>query len=293
MSITGLSELAAAVDDGATVAVGGKTLHRAPMAFVRELVRAGTDDLTLIGLANSLDVDLLCASGQVSGVHYGYVGFEWLGLAPNFRRAAETGTIEPFEGTCYSVATMLRAAKQGVPFLPVGGLEGSDLLDHNPELDRVADPFTGERVTAVRAVRPDVAVVHVSEADRAGNARVDGADLTEGLLARAADTVLVTAERVVDTEAFTADPERTAIPGFLVDGVAEVSYGAHPLSNPGKYDYDTDHLRSYLEYSPSQVEAYISDTIGATEAAYRTASIDGREAELGWNRSRPGQVIDR
>ncbi len=293
MSIMGLSELAAAVDDGSTVAIGGKTLHRAPMAFVRELVRAGTDDLTIVGLANSLDVDLLCASGQVHAVHYGYVGFEWLGLAPNFRRAAEAGEIDPVEGTCYSVATMLRGAKQGVPFLPVGGLEGSDLLDQNPVLDTVADPFTGERMTAVRTVRPDVAVIHASEADRAGNVRFDGADLTERLLARAAETVLVTAERVIDTDAFRAEPDRTAVPAFLVDGLAEARYGAHPLSNPGAYDYDTAHLRAYLDRSPSEVDTYLSDTIGATEADYRATCIDGREAELAWNGPMPGPVIDR
>lgn len=287
-----LTDLVAAVDDGATVAFGGKTLHRAPMAFVRELVRAGPADLTLLGLANSMDVDLLCAAGQVSAVHYGYVGFEWLGLAPNFRRAAEDGGIDPIEGTCYTVATKLRAARQGVPFLPVAGLAGSDLRSIKPDLEAVADPFTGETTTAVRAVRPDIAVVHASEADPSGNARFAGADLTERLVARAAETVVVTAERIVSPGTFEERPASTAIPGFLVDGVAEVPYGAHPLSMPDRYTYDTGHLQSYLDRSPEEVDGYLRDSLGTDEEEYRAAAIEGREVDLDWDRPMPGPVID-
>lgn len=293
MTETSLAGMVEAVDDGATIALGGKTLHRAPMAFVRELVRAGVDDLTLVGLANSMDVDLLCGSEQVAGVHYGYVGFEWLGLAPNFRAAAEAGTIDPYEGTCYSVATMLRAAKQGVPFLPLAGLDGSDLLETNPVFETIEDPFSREQTTAVRRVRPEIAVIHASEADAAGNARFDGADLTERLLARSAETVFVTAERLVDTATFEAAPDRTAIPGFLVDGVAEVPYGAHPLSMPGRYGYDTAHLQSYLDRSPVAIDGYIEETVGSTEAAYREQVVDDRIEGLDWDHPTPDPVIGR
>lgn len=290
MSLAGMVE---AVDDGATIALGGKTLHRAPMGFIRELVRAGVDDLTLVGLANSMDVDLLCASGQVAAVHYGYVGFEWLGLAPNFRRAAENRLIDPYEGTCYSIATMLRAAKQGVPFLPLAGLDGSDLIETNPVFETIDDPFSGQATTAVRRVRPDIAVVHASEADGEGNARFDGADLTERLLARSAERVFVTAERLVDTGTFEADPERTAVPGFLVDGVTEVPYGAHPLSMPGKYEYDTEHLQSYLDRSPENIEGYIDETVESSEARYRARWVDERVDDLAWDGPLPDPVIGR
>lgn len=293
MTETSLAGMVEAVDDGATIALGGKTLHRAPMAFIRELVRAGVDDLTLIGLANSMDVDLLCAGGQVAAVHYGYVGFEWLGLAPNFRAAAEAQVIDPVEGTCYSVATMLRAAKQGVPFLPLAGLDGSDLIETNPTFETIDDPFSGQVTTAVRRVRPDIAVVHASEADEEGNARFDGADLTERLLARSAERVFVTAERLVDPGTFEAEPDRTAIPGFLVDGVAAVPYGAHPLSMPGTYEYDTQHLQSYLDRSPEHAEAYIDETVGSTEAQYRAQWVDERVEDLAWDGAIPDPVIGR
>ena len=284
MTATTLAAMAAAVPDGATVALGGKTLHRGPMAFVRALARVDAADLTLVGLAKSLDVDLLCGLDRVAAVHYGYVGFEWLGLAPAFRAAAEAGDVDAVEGTCYTVATMLRAASQGVPFLPIAGLEESDLLGANPHLATVEDPFGGREVPAVEALRPDVGVVHALEADEAGNVRVGGADLTEALVARAAETVYVTAERVRPAGAFEDAPERTTIPGFLVDGVAEVPHGAHPLSTPGAHDYDEAHLRKYLERArDGDVAGYADDFLGADEAAYRERALGDRADDLAWD----------
>jgi acyl CoA:acetate/3-ketoacid CoA transferase alpha subunit len=281
MTVTrSLAELASVVEDGDTVAFGGKTIHRAPMAFVRELVRQGTSDLNVMGLANSMDVDLLCATGQAASACYGYVGFEAFGLAPNYRRACEAGTLDAREGTCYTVATMLRGAKQGVPFVPIAGLDGSDLLDVSGEwFTETTDPFTGESVVAVRTVTPDVGVIHASEADPTGNVRVGGADLTEALVARAADRVLVTTERLVETETFRVRPGETDVPGFLVDGVAEVPRGAHPLACAGEYDYDGDHLEEYLSLSKAgDFETYRERYLTGTEADYRERAVSAREA---------------
>ncbi|MFC6989255.1 CoA-transferase [Haloplanus sp. GCM10025708] len=150
-------------------------------------------------------------------------------------------------------------------------------------LTETTGPFTGERTAAVRTVTPDVGVVHATEADEEGNVRYDGADLTESLVAKAADRVFVTAERIVDTETFAADPAATDVPGFLVDGVAEVPYGAHPCSSPGTYDYDADHLREYLNRSKSGAfEAYLSAYLGDGEADYRERALDGRADALAW-----------
>lgn len=274
-----LTDLAGSVDDGDTVAFGGKTIHRAPMAFVRELARLGTADLHLMGLANSMDVDLLCATGQAESAYYGYVGFEAFGLAPNFRRACETGALDPREGTCYTVATMLRGAKQGVPFLPIAGLEGSDLLGVSDEwFTETTDPFTGESTVAVRTVTPNVGVIHAVEADATGNVRVGGADLTEQLVARAADRVLVTAERIVDRETFRDRPGETDVPGFLVDGVAEAPDGAHPLGCAEAYDYDAEHLEEYLSLSKADdFETYRDRYLTGTEDDYRERAVGGPE----------------
>ena len=294
MTLASLSELVARVSAGDTLAFGGKTLHRGPVAFARELARRGVGNLGHVGLAKSMEVDLLCATGQLDRVAFGYVGFEALGLAPNFRRAAETGGIDVREGSCYTVATALRAAKQATPFLPVSGLDGSDLPTVNDDFRRVVDPFGDGEPWAVRQVVPDVAVVHATAADTEGNARFHGADLTEGLLVRAADTVFVTAERVVDPETFAEG--RTDVPGFLVDGVAEVPYGAHPCSSPGEYDYDAAHLKEYLDRSRAgRVDEYLDSYLRDDEASYREDAVGGRESDIEWRsggapdgRSRPG-----
>lgn len=276
-----LHKLADRVEPGDTLAFGGKTLHRAPVAFARELARRDVGDLGHVGLAKSMEVDLLCATGQLDRVAFGYVGFEALGLAPNFRRAAEAGDLDIREGSCYTVATSLRAAKQDTSFLPVSGLDGSDLPTVNDAFQRVTDPFGAEESWAVRRVRPDVAVVHATVADTDGNARFHGADLTEGLLVRSAETVLVTAERVVDPEEF--GEGRTDVPGFLVDGVAEVPHGTHPCSCPGEYDYDVDHLETYLDHSrEGRIEAYLDRYLGDDESAYREAAVAGRASDIEW-----------
>jgi acyl CoA:acetate/3-ketoacid CoA transferase alpha subunit/acyl CoA:acetate/3-ketoacid CoA transferase beta subunit len=277
-----LSELAAEVKSGDMLALGGKTLHRAPVAFARELARRDVSGLGHVGLAKSMEVDLLCGTGQLDRVDFGYIGFETLGLAPNFRRRAEAGSLDVREGSCYTVATALRAAKRGVPFLPVAGLAGSDLAAVNDAFRPVDSPFEGAASWGVQRMTPDIAVVHAAVADTDGNARFHGADLTEGLLTRAADTVLVTAERVLDPGAFGNEAD---IPGFLVDGVAEVPYGAHPCSCPGVYDYDAAHLRTYLNRSregEGALAEYVESTVGDDETAYRVTALEGREEGIKW-----------
>lgn len=277
-----LAEAAATVTDGDIVAFGGKTLHRTPSAFARELIRQEVSDLTLVGVASSIDIDILCGAGCVSEVHFGYVGFEQFGLAPNFRRAVETGGISAREGTCYTVATVLRGAKQGVPFMPVRGLAGSDLVSARDDFTQVADPFTGEETTLVRTITPDVGVIHTTSADQRGNARFHGADLTEGLVARAARRTIVTTERIEDSESFQHAPDKTDIPEVVVDMVVESPYGAHPCSAPGVYEYDAPHLQEYLEVSREDaVERYLETYVGRNETTYRERVGQGDVLEGG------------
>lgn len=277
-----LAEAAATVNDGDIVAFGGKTLHRTPSAFVRELVRQDVSDLTLLGVASSIDIDLLCGTDSVSAVHFGYVGFEHLGLAPNLRAAVEANQITALEGTCYTVATMLRAAKHGLPFMPVRGLEGSDLVAVRDDFTQLTDPFSNAEIAVVRSVTPDVGVIHTTAADIRGNARFQGADLTEGLVARAAKETIVTTERIVEPETFQEAPERTNIPEVLVDTVVECPFGAHPCSAPGAYTYDVAHLDDYLSRSrEDDLGAYLEAYLGESEAEYRAhCKID--ERDIGW-----------
>lgn len=284
-----LRDVAESVQDGSVVGFGGKTLHRAPVAFSRELVRAGVSELTLIGVANSIEMDMLCGAGAVSEVHFGYVGFESFGLAPYFRREVEEDRVTALEGTCYTVSGMLRGAKQNVPFMPIAGLDGSDLPSVRDDFTKITCPFTGSDVYAVRSVRPDVAVIHVNEADPTGNARFYGADLTENLLAKAADRVIVTTEAVVSEDEFVDSPESTDIPGVLVDTVVEVPFGTHPSSCPGAYDYDATHLEEYLAYGRDDAfSSYKEAFIGSDESEYAAEFSSETRESLSWKHVEAG-----
>ena len=132
--LTGLSQAAAAVTDGALVALGGGLSARLPMALVRELIRQGRRGLHVVGSAHGIDVDLLIAAGAVAVCEESYVGFEQdLGLAPAYRRAAEHRTVEVRESCCATILAQLRAAEFGLPFMAVRGVKGSDIRRLHPE----------------------------------------------------------------------------------------------------------------------------------------------------------------
>ena len=244
-----LTSLAAAIGpiaDGAVVALGGNTLHRSPSAAVHELVRQGKRGLTLVKTAGAYDVDLLCGAGVASTVTAGFIGFENVfGMAPLYRRAVEGGQVRAAEHACYSVIAGLRAATQGLPFMPVAGMLGSDLLAAQG-FRTVVDPYSGQEVVAVQAIIPDVAIVHVHEADAAGNARIRGTLFEDLLMVTAARRVIITAEQIVDGQSFVATPELTTIAGFMVDAVVQIPNGAWPCSCAGLYDYDHGYLAEYI-----------------------------------------------
>src|SRR5438874_3179129 len=171
---TTLAEAIASVEDGSIVALGGNTIHRAPCAAVHELVRQHKRGLELVKTAGAYDVDVLVGTGVADRVSAGFIGFENVfGLAPQYRRAAEQGRIQVKEHACYTVITAMRAAAQGVPFLPIAGMLNSDLMQAR-SFKTVIDPYSGEELAAVQAIRPDVAILHVQEADEEGNGRIYG-----------------------------------------------------------------------------------------------------------------------
>lgn len=266
---TTLAEAIAAIADGQTVALGGNTLHRGPSAAVHELVRQGRRGLELVKTAGAYDVDLLCGTGVASSVSAGFVGFETgYGLAPAYRRGVESGAVEAREHACYTVIAGLRAAIQGVPFMPVAGMVGSDLLDARG-FRTVVDPYGGGEVVAAQAIVPDVAVIHVQEADGQGNARIVGTRFEDVLMAQAARHVIVTAERIVDGVRFEATPEVVAIPGFMVAAVVEAPRGAWPCSCAGEYPQDDDFLAEYVRasQSPERFSSFVEERILARALA--------------------------
>lgn len=244
-----LAESPALAPDGSVLAIGGLSLNCAPMSFCRELVRAGRRDLELVAVVSGMAVDWLIAAGCVRKLVMGLISFEGFGMAPSFRRAAERGTIEIEEWSEHTLICALQAATAGVPFMPTRAGLGTDMPALHPDRTwEMVDERSGQRFLACGALAPDVAVIHVHEADRHGNARMHPKLVwfdTE--LVKAARTVIVTAERIVDTDSFRAAPERTSIPGYAVDHVVEAPKGAWPTACWPEYPYDGDFYREYLK----------------------------------------------
>ena len=243
-----LADLAARIPDGAALALGGSFLHRGPFALVRELIRQGRQSLEIIKQSPGYDIDILCRAGAVARARAGIVAMEGhLGLAPAYRRAVERQEIELEEHACMTLTAGLRAAAYGVPFQPVGGVHGSDL----PALNRwasVPDPYgSGEDVWVIPAIQPDVAVIHVNEANALGDARVYGTFHWDRILSRAAKRVFLVAESLAPVESFQERPELTLIPGFIVEAVAVVPRGAWPGSCWPLYAVDYSAVETYLQ----------------------------------------------
>ncbi len=266
---TTLAAAVAAIPDGAILALGGNTLHRGPFAAVHEIVRQRKRGLELVKTAGAYDVDLLCGTGCAAAVSAGFVGFETVfGLAPSYRRAVEQGSVVAKEHACYSVIAGLRAAIQGVPFMPIAGMTGSDVPAARG-FQAVADPYSGASVVVIPSLMPDVAIVHVQEADQAGNARIYGTLFEDLLMIRAARHVILTAERLVDGIEFERMPESVAISGFMVDAVVEAPGGAWPGGCAGCYDYDEPYLAAYVAASKDEasLRRFVADRILADEPA--------------------------
>jgi glutaconate CoA-transferase subunit A len=285
-----LDRAVAVVTDGALVALGGGLSARLPMAMVRELVRQGRRELHVVGSAHGIDVDLLVAAGSVAICEESYVGFEQdLGLAPAYRRAAQTQTIEIRESCCGTILTQLRAAEFGVPFLPVRGVKGSGIRRLHPEYGEVRCPFTGEILVVVPPLRPDVALIHAPLGDRRGNLHLDQPYVLDERFAAASRDVVATVERIASSEEVAA--AGVTIPGHLVTAVAEVPYGAHPSSCYPKYAYDRPHLAEYVRAATagdadlaSYLDRYVTGT--PTEEAYRKVIGEERLAAIaGWSAS--------
>lgn len=261
-----LQNLAAKVTDGASLALGGSFLHRGPFALVRELIRQGRTGLEIIKQSPGYDIDILCRAGSVLKVRAGIVAMEGnFGLAPFYRRAIESGAVELEEHACASLTAGLRAAAFGVPFQPCGGLHGSDI----PALNGwkcMDDPYgKGEPVWVIPSIQPDFAILHVSEVDRQGNVRVAGTHHWDRIMSRAAKSVLVVAERVVDTSVFTATPEATLVPHFMVEAFAVVPGGAWPGSCWPAYEVDYPAVEAYLPPGDAVLRAHLEQAPEAKE----------------------------
>ena len=259
--ITSLSEAAALVHDGDTVAIGGNLSAREPMGMIRELIRQGKHNLHTVGGAHGVDIDLMCAGGIVGTVQNSFVGLEAdFGLAPHVRRMAEEGTIRVRETDCIAIMTQLRASQFGLPFMPTPVVDGTQVLELSTNVHRMTCPFTGETVNLLPALRPNVAVIHAHRADDQGNVKLYPPYFADLLLVEASDKVIVTVEKIITREDM--KDIGSNIPYYEVTAIVELLLGAHPTSCYPDYSYDRAHLAEYMKAAQDGPEAFSSQYLG-------------------------------
>lgn len=238
------------VPSGSMVLLGAQLEQMIPFAAGNELIRQGRRDLTLVGPISDILFDQMIGAGSVARVMAAWVGNVSAGVGYCFRRAVEHGIprrIETVDYSNFTIALALHAAALGVPFMPTYATLGSDLLKKNGNLREFPSPVSEEKLVAVRALRPDVAILHVQRADAQGNAHIWGSLGVAVDGARAARKLIIVAEEIVEPGVISSDPNRTLIPGFLVAGVVHEPWGAHPSPVQGYYGRDHAFFAQYHE----------------------------------------------
>lgn len=237
--VTMRDAIAAHVRDGDTVAIEGFT-HLISFAAAHEIIRQQRRELTLCRLTPDLIADQMIAAGCIRKLVFSWAGNPGAGSLHAFRRAVEQRerTIEIDEYSHFGMVARFAAGAANLPFWPLRNYQGTDLPRVNPNIREVACPFTGEVLGAVPALRPDVTIVHAQRCDRHGNAQMWGVLGVQKEAAFAATRVIVAAEEIVGDDVIRADPNRTIVPGFVVNAVVHEPWGAHPSYAQGYYDRD-------------------------------------------------------
>ncbi len=261
-------DLASMIDDGASVAVP-PDYSGCAMAAVRELIRRGVRDLHLIGVPQAgFQADMLIGAGCVGTVETAAVTIGEYGPAPRFVAAIKSGAVRVLDSTCPAIHAGLQAAEKGIPFMPLRGILGSDLVAHRDDWRVIDNPFgENDPIVALPAIRPDVALFHAATADRFGNVWI-GVRRELMLMAHASRTTLVTVEEIVDEDLLV--DERTAagtIPALYVTALAKAPMGARPIGLGERYPADDGHLSRYVELARTEdgFRRYLDEFVLAKE----------------------------
>ncbi len=266
---TSLAAAAERVADGAHVAIGGCLYSRTPMALLREVLRHRRVRLTLSRNLMCYEAELFMVAGATRELVTSWIGIglPW-GLSRIAREFVEGGHVRFEEWSHLSIGLRYHAGAMGVPFLPTFSMLGSDLLAA-AAAKTIACPFTGEQVCLVPALFPDVALIHAHRADCFGNAQIDGYPHMDADIASAASCVILSAEKIVETEEIRRHADRTIIPFFAVDAVVEAPYGAYPHECYGLYEADLDHIGAYARRVAGEgaeaVRAYLAEYVYGPE----------------------------
>ena len=244
-----LEEAGKIIAGKSTVSIAGSHSLDGAMSLVRAALRAGAKNMTLIPpTTTSIAADLWIAAGALKKLYLSYVGFEFLGMAPNFSKASAEQSMEIVEADEVFIQLGTQAAAGGRPFNVVQHIyEATVHPQLNKELKTVVDPFTGKTVYAIPALKSDVAIIHAQAADIYGNAQCWGGNRQEPDKCKAAGMVIIQADKIVSTDEISKDASKTTVPGPWVDHVVHAPFGAHPTFSSGAYAVDEAHLRLYLE----------------------------------------------
>ncbi|RXT45604.1 CoA transferase subunit A [Bradyrhizobium betae] len=271
--IVSADEAVAEIQDGAKVALGGWIFNSQPMALVRALIRKGARDLHLIPAPGSIAPDMLIGAGCAASTVCVFISFEQFGLAPHFRRQAESGALKVYDLDGPGIAGGLRAGICDLPYMPVPDL-GTDLPKFAPEHYWPLPSKPGERkMLAVAAVKPDVCLLHAQQADEHGNVQHLGPPFFDAMIAQASRRVIVSVDRIVSSDTIRRSNHLTKLPSAMVDAVVEAPFGAHPTASPSLYRSDEAHLKEYVMSSAS-VEAFGGYLERYVRSASPTAYLD-------------------
>jgi glutaconate CoA-transferase subunit A len=256
------SAISQLVHDGDLVYAAGFT-HLIPFAAGHEIIRQGRKNLTLARATPDLLYDQMVAAGCARKVIFSYMGNPGVGSLRLVRAAVEKGLVEWEEYSHFGMISRLQAGATGLPFMPMNPTAAGDLERANPHIRKVIDPYGGGEVVVVPALKPDVAIIHVQRCDADGNAHLWGIIGEQKEAAFAAERVILTAEEIVSEDVIRSDPNRTLIPGFVVDAVCHVPYCAHPSYTQGYYDRDN---AFYLEWDaissdPAATQRYLAEWV--------------------------------
>ena len=262
--VTMKDAIAAHVRDGDTVVIEGFT-HLICFAASHEIIRQRRRDLTLCRLTPDLIYDQLIGAGCARKLVFSWAGNPGAGSLHAFRRAVEKGTppLELEEYSHFGMVARLSAGAASLPFWPLRNYMGTDLPAANPRIRTVTCPYTGEELATVPALNPDVTIIHAQRSDRFGNAQVWGLLGVQKEAAFASKRVIVVVEELVDESVIRSDPNRTLIPGMIVDAVVVEPWGCHPSYAQGFYDRDNDFYVSWEEVArdPARFQAYLDEWV--------------------------------
>lgn len=250
------------IHDGDTVYAAGFT-HLIPFAAGHEIIRQHKRDLVLARATPDLIYDQMIAAGCARKVIFSYMGNPGVGSLRILRAAIQDGALEWEEYSHFGMISRLQAGAAGLPFMPMNQTAATDLERSNPNIQRVSDPFSGREVIVVPALNPDVAIVHVQRADVNGDAHLWGIIGEQKESAFASKHVILTAEEIVDEKIIRSDPNRTLIPGFIVDAVCHVPHASHPSYAQGFYDRDNDFYLNWdgISRTSESVSSYLDEWV--------------------------------